>query len=83
MNMPEFLEQARAILGTSMNEDAGSEGTAYLLAYKGTLKEEGLKIENKEDGKAKIVFDFPHDYGFAMETLKNLGAEIISLELLY
>ena len=83
MNMPEFLEQARAILGTSMNEDAGSEGSAFLLAYEGTLKEEGFKVENKEDGKAKIVFDFPHDYGFAMDTLKNMGVKIISLELLY
>jgi len=75
----EFLERAKMIL----KEDAGSEGMCYLLKYKGALKEEGFKVEEKEDGKAKIVFDMPRDYGFALQTLKDLGIEVIGLELLY
>ena len=75
----EFLERAKMIL----KEDAGSEGMAYLLKYKGALKEEGFKVEENEDGKAKIVFDMPRDYGFALQTLKDLGIEVIGLELLY
>jgi hypothetical protein len=77
-NYGEFLAKAKMVL----KEHAGSEGFAYLLKYKGELKEEGFKVEDKEDGKAKIVFDIPHDYGFALQTLKDLGVEVIGLELL-
>lgn len=79
MNYSEILKLGRQIF----NEDAGSEGSAYIVTYKGELKEEGFKVEDKKDGEAKILFDYPRDYGFAMETLRTLGVEVIKLELLY
>lgn len=75
----EFLAKARMLL----TEDAGSEGTAFLVKFKGELKEEGFKVEDKANGQAKIIFDYPHDYGFALNTLKDLGVEVIGLELLF
>lgn len=79
MNLNEFLEKAQKIL----NEDAGSEGLAYRLKYTGALKEEGFKVEKKEDDAVIIRFDVPHDYGFALNTLKDLGIEVVGLELLF
>lgn len=80
MNLKEYIEKARAVL--NINEDAGSEGSCYLLKYKGTLKEEGFKAEKTEEG-TKITFDYPHDYGFALQTLKDLGIEVEELKLLF
>jgi len=79
MNYTELLKMGKQIF----NEDAGSEGSAYKIYYKGELKEDGFKIVEKKDGEAKILFDYPRDYGFAMETFKTLGVEVIKLELLY
>ena len=79
MSYSEFLKQAKQVF----KEDAGSEGSAYIVKYNGELKENGFKVENKKDGEAKIIFEFPKDYGFALETLKALGIEVISLALLY
>lgn len=83
MSLREYIEKAKRIL----REDAGSEGMAYLLKFKGTLKEEGFIVEEKttEDGVqcAKIKFEYPRDYGFALQTLKDLGIEIVGLELLF
>lgn len=83
MNFSEFLEKARPILNkVKMTEDAGAEGLQYFVKYTGDLKEEGLKIDEKVDGGAKITFDYPRDFGFAMQTLKDMGVEVISLELI-
>lgn len=79
MNYPEFLKRAKQVL----REDAGSEGMAYIIKYKGELKEEGFKVENKKDGEAKIVFEYPRDCGFALNTLKDLGIEVLEIKLLY
>lgn len=83
MLIREFIEKAKRVL----KEDAGSEGFSYKLKYKGSLKEEGFIVEEKstEDGEAcaKIKFDYPRDYGFALQTLKDLGIEVVSLELLF
>lgn len=79
MNYQEILKMGRQIF----REDAGSEGLAYIVNFKGELKEDGFKVEDKKDGEAKIIFDYPRDYGFAMETLRTLGVEVIKLELLY
>lgn len=79
MNLNEFLEKAHKIL----NEDAGSEGFAYRLKYKGTLKEEGFKVDERNGDTVVIRFTYPHDYGFALQTLKDLGIEVIGLELLF
>lgn len=80
MNYPEFIEKAKKIL----KEDAGSEGLSYLVEYKGTLPEsEDFTIENKEEGKAKITFNYPKDFGLALQCLKDQGVEVIKLELLF
>ena len=79
MNFKDLKAKAKSIL----REDAGCEGLAYSLEYTGELKEEGFKVEDKADGKAKIVFDIPRDYGFALQTLKDLGINVVALELLY
>ena len=79
MSYLEFLKQAKQVF----REDAGSEGLAYIVKYKGELKEEGFKVEDKKDGEAKIVFEYPRDFGFALETLKALGVDVIELKLLY
>lgn len=83
MDLKEYIAKAKRVL----REDAGSEGLCYLLKFKGSLKEEGFKVEEKsiEDGVkcAKIRFDFPRDYGFALQTLKDLDVEVIGLELLF
>lgn len=81
MHLKEYIARAKAIL--NINEDAGSEGLCYLLKYTGTLKEEGLKIEETTEEGTKIRFDYPHDYGFALQTLKDLGVEVEKLELLF
>ena len=79
INFSEFCEKARVLL----KEDAGSEGLSYIVKYTGTLPEEGFKVEDKSNGQAKITFDYPHDYGFALQTLKDLGVNVIGLELLF
>lgn len=80
MNFADFVKRAKMVL----KEDAGSEGTAYLVKFKGNLpEEEGFTVEDKADGQAKIIFGFARDYGFALQTLKDLGVEVIGLELLY
>lgn len=79
MNFSEFIKKAKTVL----REDAGSEGTAYKVKYTGELKEEGFKVKDKANGEATIEFDYPRDYGYAAQTLKDLGIEIKGLELLY
>lgn len=79
MSYKMFLQEAKQVF----KEDAGSEGLAYLVKFKGELKEEGFKVEDKKDGEAKIVFDYPRDCGFALDTLKNLGVEVLGITLLY
>ena len=83
MGLKEYIARAKRIL----KEDAGSEGLCYCVKFKGTLKEEGFTVEEKstEDGVqcAKIKFAYPRDYGFALQTLKDLGIEVVGLELLF
>lgn len=83
MDLKEYIAKAKRIL----REDAGSEGLCYLLKFKGSLKEEGFVVEEKEtqDGVqcAKIRFAMPRDYGFALQTLKDLDVDVIGLELLF
>lgn len=85
MNFSEFIEKARPILKDvkPLKEDAGSEGLSYRVKFNGTLPEEGLKIKETKDGFTTIEFDYPHDFGFAMQALKDLGVEVVSLELLF
>lgn len=80
MKLNELLEKAHQL---GLNEDAGSEGFSYKLKYEGELKEEGFKVEKKEDDYVIIRFDYPHDYGFALNKLKDLGIKVIGLELLF
>jgi GTP cyclohydrolase II len=83
MNLQDYIAKAKRIL----REDAGSEGFLYLLKYKGELKEEGFVVEekttDKEDKCAKIRFEYPRDCGLAAQELKDLGIEVVSLEILY
>lgn len=85
MNFSEFIEKAKPILKDvkTLKEEAGSEGLSYKVKFNGTLPEEGLKIKEKVDDAAIIEFDYPHDFGFALQTLKDLGVEVVSLELLF
>lgn len=76
----EFLAKARTIL----TEDAGSEGLTYIVKYEGKLEEaEGLQVEKIEEGQAKLTFDYPHDYGFCVNLLKDMGVKVLGLELLF
>ena len=74
MNLKEYIARAKKIL----KEDTGSEGLCYLVKFKGTLPEavDGVQC-------AKIKFVYPKDYGFALQALKDLGVEVVALELLY
>lgn len=82
MNLQDYIAKAKRVL----REDAGSEGFCYVLQYKGELKEEGFTVEEKEtkDGvkTAKIRFEDPKDYGFAAQVLKDLGIDIVGLQLI-
>jgi hypothetical protein len=82
MDLKEYIAKAKAVLNP-IKEDAGSEGFCYLLKYSGSLKEEGFKVEEKTEEGTKIRFDYPHDYGFALQTLKDLGIEVEELRLLF
>ena len=88
MNVPEFIKLAKQIL----NEDAGSEGMVYKVCAKSglsALENEVLKIDEvkSENGAtvAKVTFSYPHDYGFALNAIKeNLeNIDVISLSLVY
>ena len=88
MNVPEYVRLAKRIL----KEDAGSEGMQYKVCAKSGLKAietNVMKINEvrSENGVsvANVNFAYPHDYGFALNTIKeNLeGIEIISLSLVY
>lgn len=83
MNLEEYLKKAKRIL----KEDAGSEGLCYRVYYTGELKEGDFTIEDTKttvDNKISIIkFNYPKDYGFALQYLKDLGNELIKLELLF
>lgn len=88
MNIPEYVKLAKKVL----NEDAGSEGMVYLIEAKNGLKvldNELVKIDEvvTKDGitTGKATFSYPQDYGFAVQTIKELleGIEIVSLKLVY
>lgn len=80
MNFADFIKKAKITL----REDAGSEGYSYKLKFKGNLPEcDCFKVEKKEADEATIIFAYPRDYGFALQTLKDCGIEIVGLELLY
>lgn len=88
MNVPEFVKLARKVL----NEDAGSEGMVYKVhASTGlrAIENETFKIDEvaNENGvtTGKVTFAYPHDYGFALNTIKeNLeGINIVGLTLIY
>ena len=80
MNFSEFLAKAKIIL----KEDAGSEGFSYIVKFRGKLpQKEGMIIEEKSEGQAKILFTVPKDYGLALQELKDLGVDVIGLELLF
>lgn len=88
MDIKQFIKYARKVL----NEDAGSEGMQYKITAKSGLKsykDDVLSIEDlvTEDGitSATISFTYPHDYGFAINTIKEVlqDIEIVSLSLVY
>lgn len=88
MNIPEFVKLAKKVL----NEDAGSEGMEYQIEAKSGLEafeNEVVKIVdvNTKDGvtTAKVLFSYPQDYGFAINTIKNVlpKIEIITFKLVY
>ena len=88
MNIQEYLKLAKRVL----KEDAGSEGMQYMVEAKSGL----TKLENDlltiDEVKtvngvtsARVTFAYPHDYGFALNAIKeNLkNVEITSLSLVY
>lgn len=88
MNIPQFIKKATAIL----NEDAGSEGMLYKVTSKKEIKEtknDNFEIkEVKKDGdlyEAHVEFAYPHDYGFAYQTIKEAieDLEIQAMQLIY
>lgn len=88
MNVPEYIKLAKKVL----NEDAGSEGMQYIVEAKSglaALENETLIIDEvkQENGltSARVRFTFPHDYGFALNKIKeNLeNIDITSLKLVY
>lgn len=88
MNIPEYVKLAKRVL----NEDAGSEGLVYLVEAKSGLKaieNELVKIDEVATSNgitsAKASFVYPHDYGFALQTIKELleGIDITALKLVY
>ena len=88
INIQDFLKEARRVL----NEDAGSEGLTYTVKASAGLKaldNDELVIEDvhQEDGEtvATVKFRYPHDYGFALMTLKQQleDLNITSLALVY
>lgn len=88
MNIPEYIAKAKQVL----KEDAGSEGMQYIVEAKSGLKaidNEILKIEEvkTENGitSGKITFGYPHDYGFALTTLKEHleNLDLVALRLVY
>lgn len=88
MNISQFITNARKVL----NEDAGSEGFLYKITSKNAIKEvktEEYEItESKKDGDvytAQVAFTYPHDYGFAIQTLKEAveGLDIQGMQLIY
>lgn len=88
MNVQEFIKYAKRVL----NEDAGSEGMAYKISAKSGLKAYSddkmtiNEVKTVNDGtEASVQFTYPHDYGFALQSIKDaLGdIQITSLTLLY
>lgn len=88
MNIPEYLQAARKVL----NEDAGTEGMVYVVEAKAGLKQidnDRVVIDNvkSENGiaSADVKFAYPHDYGFALNAIKDLlpEIEIVALKLVY
>ena len=80
MNFADLISKGRRVL----KEDAGSEGFAYIVKFKGELKEtDDFTVEDKKDGQAKICFKDPCDCGLAAMKLKDLGIEVLSLELVF
>jgi hypothetical protein len=88
MNIKEYIQLAKKVL----NEDAGSEGMMYQIAAKSGLKALETDIVKVYDLKsengvttANVSFAYPHDYGFALDTLKNLfeNLDLVSLSLIY
>ena len=80
MNFADLISKGRRVL----KEDAGSEGFAYIVKFKGELKEtDDFKVEDKKDGQAKVCFSYPCDCGLAAQKLKDLGVDVISLELIF
>ena len=88
MNIPEYIKLAKKVL----NEDAGSEGLVYMVEAKSGLnaiendlvKIDEVKTENGVTS-AKASFVYPHDYGFALQVIKELleNIDITSLSLVY
>ena len=80
MNSADLITKGKMVL----KEDAGSEGFAYIVKFKGELKEtDDFTVEDKKDGQAKICFKDPCDCGLAAMKLKDLGIEVLSLELVF
>ena len=88
MNVPEYIKLAKKIL----NEDAGSEGMVYEVEAKSGLKAVENEVVTINEVKsqngvtvAKAHFAYPHDYGFALNAIKQLleGIDIIALKLVY
>ena len=88
MNIVEFNKAAKAIL----NEDAGSEGMSYVIEAKsglkavdtGVLKIDEVKSENGVS-TANVSFVYAHDYGSAVQAIKEelKDIEITALKLVY
>lgn len=88
MRLDEFIAKAKNTLGRSLNEHAGSEGLAYILETDKALSivdNHILALEKREDNKYTVKFKYPHDCGFALNTIKAMfgDIEIVSLQLLY
>lgn len=87
MNISQYIKRAKMVL----KEHAGSEGLKYIVFAKSGLKAvknekyEISEVASENGGqKATVDFVYPHDWGFAINTLKEeLGVEITGLQLIY
>lgn len=87
MNIQNYIKRAKRVF----NEHAGSEGMKYKVFAKSGLKAvknekyEISEVNSANGGQEAIVeFVYPHDWGFAVNTLtEELGIDITGLQLIY
>lgn len=88
MDIKEYIQRAKTVI----NEDSGSEGMKYIVTFAESVDETDndifkLSEKTQVDGGYQYVleFAFPHDYGFATNTLKAElnDPTIVNMQLVY